>query len=56
MVGMSTIGCFSLDNEGHGRSDGLHAYIPSFENLIRDQSTHYAKVSIIIMSITRLWS
>jgi acylglycerol lipase len=30
-----------MDMEGHGRSDGLHAYIPNFENIVTDQSDFF---------------
>ncbi len=32
-----------MDHEGHGLSDGLHAYIPSFDDIVRDQCDYFLK-------------
>lgn len=37
-------GVYGIDYIGHGKSDGLSGYIPSFELLIQDCSDHFTKV------------
>ena len=38
---------FSLDFEGHGKSDGLLTYIPDFDQLVRDAATLVNTVSLL---------
>ncbi|RDX82462.1 Caffeoylshikimate esterase [Mucuna pruriens] len=40
----SGFGVFALDYPGFGLSDGLHGYIPSFENLVNDVVEHFSKI------------
>ncbi|KAK7271251.1 hypothetical protein RJT34_26989 [Clitoria ternatea] len=40
----SGYGVFALDYPGFGLSDGLHGYIPSFENLVNDVVEHFSKI------------
>ncbi|KAF1859341.1 hypothetical protein Lal_00009925 [Lupinus albus] len=40
----SGYGVFALDYPGFGLSDGLHGYIPSFENLVNDVIEHFSKI------------
>lgn len=40
----SGYGVFSMDYPGFGLSEGLHGYIPSFEELIDDVIEHFSKV------------
>ncbi|XP_027357384.1 caffeoylshikimate esterase-like [Abrus precatorius] len=40
----SGYGVFALDYPGFGLSDGLHGYIPSFENLVNDVIEHFTKI------------
>ncbi|KAJ1379537.1 Serine aminopeptidase, S33 [Sesbania bispinosa] len=40
----SGYGVFAMDYPGFGLSDGLHGYIPSFENLVDDVIEHFSKV------------
>ncbi|XP_019101044.1 PREDICTED: caffeoylshikimate esterase-like [Camelina sativa] len=35
---------YGMDYEGHGKSDGLSAYISNFDNLVDDVSTHYTTI------------
>eukprot|EP00252_Welwitschia_mirabilis_P018303 TRINITY_DN4067_c0_g1_i1.p1 TRINITY_DN4067_c0_g1~~TRINITY_DN4067_c0_g1_i1.p1 ORF type:complete len:400 (+),score=74.65 TRINITY_DN4067_c0_g1_i1:66-1265(+) len=35
---------FAMDYPGFGLSEGLHGYIPSFENLVDDVIEHYSKI------------
>ncbi|XP_074286713.1 caffeoylshikimate esterase-like [Silene latifolia] len=37
-------GVYGIDYVGHGKSEGLHGYIPKFDDLIRDCADHFAKV------------
>lgn len=37
-------GVYGMDYEGHGKSDGLRAYIPNFDLLVDDVSTHYTTI------------
>ncbi|KAL1356763.1 hypothetical protein HN51_008750 [Arachis hypogaea] len=40
----SGYGVFAMDYPGFGLSDGLHGYIPSFENLVNDVIEHFSKI------------
>ncbi|KAK3012526.1 hypothetical protein RJ639_009099, partial [Escallonia herrerae] len=40
----SGYGVFALDYPGFGLSEGLHGYIPSFDQLVDDVVEHYSKV------------
>ncbi|CAJ2636980.1 unnamed protein product [Trifolium pratense] len=40
----SGFGVFAMDYPGFGLSDGLHGYIPSFENLVNDVIEHFSKI------------
>ena len=52
MVGLGTarrlvkagFGVYGMDYEGHGKSDGLGAYVPNFDHLVDDVSTHYTSI------------
>jgi len=35
---------YGVDYEGHGKSDGLSAYISNFDRLVDDVSTHYTAI------------
>ncbi|XP_010509018.1 PREDICTED: caffeoylshikimate esterase isoform X1 [Camelina sativa] len=35
---------YGIDYEGHGKSDGLSAYVPNFDQLVDDVSTHYTSI------------
>lgn len=35
---------YGMDYEGHGKSNGLQAYIPSFDELTNDCSDHFSKI------------
>lgn len=37
-------GVYGIDYIGHGKSDGLHGYVPSFEELVQDCADHFTKV------------
>ncbi|KAH9612282.1 hypothetical protein KSS87_021964, partial [Heliosperma pusillum] len=37
-------GVYGIDYIGHGKSDGLRCYIPSFDLLVQDCSHHFTKV------------
>ncbi|KNA04586.1 hypothetical protein SOVF_198300 [Spinacia oleracea] len=37
-------GVYGIDYIGHGKSAGLHGYIPSFKELVQDCSDYFAKV------------
>ncbi|KAL9233693.1 hypothetical protein vseg_008653 [Gypsophila vaccaria] len=37
-------GVYGIDYIGHGKSDGLHGYIPSFDDLVQDCSNHFTDV------------
>lgn len=47
-----------MDYEGHGKSDGLSAYIPNFDHLVDDVSTHYkticGNVDFVIIKVNLL--
>lgn len=43
-LAVSGYGFFAMDYPGFGLSDGLHAYIPSFDVLVDDVMEHYSKV------------
>ncbi|XP_042512601.1 caffeoylshikimate esterase-like isoform X2 [Macadamia integrifolia] len=36
---------YGIDYEGHGKSAGLKAYIPKFEDLVNDCSNHFTSIS-----------
>lgn len=38
-------GVYGIDYIGHGRSEGLHGYIPSFDRLVQDCSDHFTSVA-----------
>ena len=40
----SGYGVFAMDYPGFGLSDGLHGYIPSFENLVDDVIEHFSRI------------
>ncbi|MED6204667.1 hypothetical protein PIB30_011084 [Stylosanthes scabra] len=40
----SGYGVFAMDCPGFGLSDGLHGYIPSFENLVNDVIEYFSKI------------
>lgn len=46
---LSGYGFFAMDYPGFGLSDGLHAYIPSFDELVDDVVEHYSKVKGMLM-------
>lgn len=35
---------FGMDVEGHGKSDGLQAYIPSFNDIVDDCIAHFKSI------------
>lgn len=37
-------GVYGMDYEGHGKSDGLSGYIPNFDHLVDDVSSHYTTI------------
>uniref|UniRef100_A0A1J3FDL5 Caffeoylshikimate esterase n=1 Tax=Noccaea caerulescens TaxID=107243 RepID=A0A1J3FDL5_NOCCA len=37
-------GVYGMDYEGHGKSGGLRAYIPKFDNLVDDVSAHFTSI------------
>lgn len=37
-------GVFAMDYPGFGLSEGLHCFIPSFDQLVDDVIEHYSKV------------
>ncbi|CAH2079234.1 unnamed protein product [Thlaspi arvense] len=37
-------GVYGMDCEGHGKSDGLSAYVPNFDHLVDDVSAHYTSI------------
>ncbi|XP_057524698.1 caffeoylshikimate esterase-like [Amaranthus tricolor] len=37
-------GVYGIDYVGHGKSDGLHGYVPSFDELIQDCCDHFTNV------------
>lgn len=41
----------AMDYPGFGLSEGLHCYIPSFDNLVDDVIEHYSKVKGISKSL-----
>ena len=52
MIGLGTArrpvkagyGVYGMDYEGHGKSDGLSAYVPNFDHLVDDVSAHYTSI------------
>lgn len=47
-LAVSGYGFFAMDYPGFGLSDGLHAYIPSFDVLVDDVMEHYSKVKGVL--------
>ncbi|KAK9114951.1 hypothetical protein Syun_021748 [Stephania yunnanensis] len=43
-LALSGYGVFAMDYPGFGLSEGLHAYIPSFDKLVDDVIEHFSKV------------
>ena len=43
-IAASGYGVYALDYPGFGLSDGLHGYIPSFDELVDDVIEHYTKI------------
>lgn len=39
---------FAMDYPGFGLSEGLHGYIPSFDNLVNDVVEHFSKIKGIL--------
>lgn len=37
-------GVYGIDYIGHGKSEGLPGYVPSFENLVQDCADHFSKI------------
>jgi len=37
-------GVYGIDYIGHGKSDGLHGYIPCFDELVQDCSDHFTEI------------
>ncbi|GAB4854867.1 hypothetical protein Ancab_023453 [Ancistrocladus abbreviatus] len=37
-------GVYGIDYVGHGKSDGLHGYVPSFDDLVNECSLHFTTV------------
>ena len=37
-------GVYGIDYIGHGKSDGLHGYVPSFDELVQDCCDHFTNV------------
>ncbi|CAO2816518.1 unnamed protein product [Amaranthus hypochondriacus] len=37
-------GVYGIDYIGHGKSDGLHGYVPSFDDLVQDCCDHFTNV------------
>lgn len=35
---------YGIDNQGHGKSAGIHGFIPSFDDLVTDCSDHFTSV------------
>lgn len=35
---------YGMDCEGHGKSDGLQAYIENFQNLVDDYDNHFTSI------------
>ncbi|XP_044462178.1 caffeoylshikimate esterase-like [Mangifera indica] len=40
----SGFACYGIDYEGHGKSEGLDAYITNFDDLVDDCSTHFSNL------------
>ncbi|KAL2347605.1 hypothetical protein Fmac_001605 [Flemingia macrophylla] len=43
-IAASGYGVFAMDYPGFGLSDGLHGYIPNFDDLVDDVIEHYTKI------------
>lgn len=35
---------YGMDYEGHGKSEGLQGFVPSFDALVTDYSHHYSNI------------
>lgn len=51
----SGFGVFAMDHPGFGLSDGLHGYIPSFDQLVDDVIEHYSKVKGVPTSLSYVY-
>lgn len=47
-IAASGYGVFAMDYPGFGLSEGLHGYIPNFNNLVDDVIEHYTKIKGVI--------
>ena len=43
-IAASGYGVYALDHPGFGLSDGLHGYIPSFDQLVDNVIENYTKI------------
>lgn len=43
-IAASGYGVYAMDYPGFGLSEGLHGYIPDFDDLVDDVIEHYTKV------------
>jgi len=43
-IAASGYGVYAMDYPGFGLSDGLHGYIPDFDDLVDDVIEHYSKI------------
>lgn len=46
-IASSGYGVFAMDYPGFGLSDGLHGYIPSFNDIVNDVAEHFSKIKEI---------
>ncbi|XP_043711179.1 caffeoylshikimate esterase-like [Telopea speciosissima] len=44
-LAMEGFAVYGIDYEGHGKSDGLEAYIPFFDDLVNDCSSYFTSIS-----------
>lgn len=51
-------GVYAMDYPGFGLSDGLHGYIPDFDDLVNDVIEHYSKIKgkTFFASMMSYWS